>query len=340
MPAVMLLSVWMASAQNQRVRLSDTRLSLQQTFTQIKDQTGIGIAFNGRLLNSQQVVVFPSSEMTVDQILKKITEGSNFTYIYNGNMVSITKIQVEADTPKTVTARTDDGYKRGSQSDFNHHPLESRQEKASKQPEQPAAIYNIQQSETTHELYSNTRPVEEYAFNQSKLPRFALKTNLLYGLATLTPNLALEIGTGRRTSFEFSASYNPWNLSGSLENNRKLVHMILKPEFRWWTCERFNGHFFGLHAIYGRYNIGSVDVPLLFKKEYRYDGHAYGAGVSYGYHWAFAKRWGMEFNIGAGAMWMKYDRYDCAACNRDSRSFGKIYFGPTDGSISLVFLLK
>jgi hypothetical protein len=190
-------------------------------------------------------------------------------------------------------------------------------------------------------MESYHRPAEQYAKNQGRLPRFALKINLLYGIGTLTPNLMVEFGLGKRTSLEVGASYNPWRLKGSFESNQKLVHMIIKPEFRYWLCERFNGHFFGVHALYGRYNISEHQVPLLFDKQYRYDGHAVGVGISYGYNWAFHKRWGAEFTIGAGAMWMKYDRFDdCRVCAYNSAQYTKWYFGPTNAAISLVFLIK
>lgn len=189
-------------------------------------------------------------------------------------------------------------------------------------------------------MNSYARPADDLDHNDDRLPRFALKINVLYGLGTLTPNFAVEFGLGKRTSLEVGGSYHPWRLKGSIDNNRKLVHMIIKPEFRYWLCERFNGHFFGVHALYGRYNIGTHDVPLLFRREYRYNGHAVGAGVTYGYNWAFHKRWGLEFAVGAGFMWMKYDRYDCAACTEASEPFTKWYFGPTNAAISLVFLIK
>lgn len=94
--------------------------------------------------------------------------------------------------------------------------------------------------------------------------RFAIKTNLLYGGLARTPNLGVEIGISPRWTVELSGGYNPFNLKGSDEDNRKLVHWIAMPEFRYWTCQRFNGHFLGVHALYSNYNIGSHNLPLLF----------------------------------------------------------------------------
>ena len=79
--------------------------------------------------------------------------------------------------------------------------------------------------------------------------KVAVKTNLLYGAGTLTPNLGVEFGLGKRTTLDISGGYNPWNRQGTATDNKKWVHNIVQPEFRYWLCQRFNGHFFGVHGI-------------------------------------------------------------------------------------------
>ncbi|MEG2866016.1 MAG: DUF3575 domain-containing protein, partial [Mucinivorans sp.] len=114
----------------------------------------------------------------------------------------------------------------------------------------------------------------------------AVKTNLLYGAGAFTPNLGVEIGLGRRTTLDLSGGYNWFNLDGKRDNNKKLVHFMVQPEFRYFLCEKFNGHFFGVHALYSEYNIGGHNLPMLFgqgSKDFRHQGWAAGAGVSYGY---------------------------------------------------------
>lgn len=190
------------------------------------------------------------------------------------------------------------------------------------------------------EPLSYVEPINQYTSAQGAQPILGFKINLLYGLGTLTPNAALEIGISDKTSIELFGSYNPWNLNGSEESNKKLVHYIIRPEFRYWLCERYNGHFFGAHGIYARYNIGTYNIPPLFEKEYRYDGMAAGGGITYGYHWMLSKRWGLEAAVGVGALWMKYDKYNCANCETEFEPFEKLYFGPTNAAITLVFLIK
>ena len=82
----------------------------------------------------------------------------------------------------------------------------------------------------------------------------AAKTNLLYW-ATTTPNIGMEFGLGEQTTLELTGGYNPWTLDK--EQNKKLKHWLVMPEFRYWLCERFNGHFFGIHTGYTFYDLVS-----------------------------------------------------------------------------------
>jgi hypothetical protein len=168
----------------------------------------------------------------------------------------------------------------------------------------------------------------------------AVKTNLLHGAVTLTPNLAAEVALGRHLTLDLSVAYNPWNLKGSEEDNTKLVHLLVQPELRYWPCKRFNGHFFGLHLLAANYNIGGHAIPLLFEKAYRYEGTAAGAGISYGYHLPLTPAWGLEFTLGAGYVYLSHEKHDCPKCGESLGTFTKDYFGPTKAGLSLVYVLK
>ena len=102
--------------------------------------------------------------------------------------------------------------------------------------------------------------------------RFGVKTNALHWATAGTLNAGLEAGLGKRISLELTGDYNPWTLDR--DENRKLKFWSVMPEFRYWLCERFNGHFFGLHSGYGEYNISGVRIPFLKKsvKDHRYQG--------------------------------------------------------------------
>ena len=70
----------------------------------------------------------------------------------------------------------------------------------------------------------------------------AVKTNLLYD-ATLTPNLGVELGLGRKSTMQVLYSLNLWK--HPLNNDKMWKHWQLLGEYRWWPCSKFNGHFIG-----------------------------------------------------------------------------------------------
>lgn len=174
-----------------------------------------------------------------------------------------------------------------------------------------------------------------------KAQQVAVKTNLLYGVATLTPNLGVEIGLGERTTLDLVGSYNWFNLNGTVKNNKKLAHWMVQSEFRYYLCKRLNGHFFGVHGLFSHYNIADHELPLLFgagSKAFRYEGTAMGAGLSYGYRFAFSEHWGAEASIGLGYAYLSYDKYNCYKCSQKVESnANRHYFGPTKAALSLVY---
>lgn len=162
----------------------------------------------------------------------------------------------------------------------------------------------------------------------------ALKTNLLYWGST-TPNGGVEIGVGNHFTVELWGAYNAWKF----KNEMKLNLYLAQPELRYWPCQKFEGHFFGAHGHYGHFNIGQIPfIPSL--KDYVLRGELYGAGVSYGYHWAFGERWGIEATIGAGFAYMEYTKYHCDECAEPVGRFSRNYFGPTRVGLSIIYLIR
>lgn len=160
-----------------------------------------------------------------------------------------------------------------------------------------------------------------------------LKSNVLYDM-TSTMNLGLEIGLAPKWSLELPVNYNPWEFS----KNRKIKHWLVQPEVRYWLCERFNGHFFGLHGHVGGYNVGGVKIGSL--KDYRYEGNLYGGGVSYGYQWILSKRWSLEATVGIGYVYLDHSKYDCVKCGTKHGDFTKHYFGPTKVGLSFIYIIR
>ena len=157
--------------------------------------------------------------------------------------------------------------------------------------------------------------------------KYAVKTNLAYW-ATTTLNIGGEIALAPRMTLDMTANYNPFHFRG----NKKIMHWAVQPEWRYWTCRRFMGHFIGVHAHGGKYNGGL--------KKYRYDGWGVGGGFSYGYQWIIGKHWNLETELGIGYAYLKYDKYLRNRCGRFIDTGHRNYWGPTKLSISFMYLFK
>lgn len=169
----------------------------------------------------------------------------------------------------------------------------------------------------------------------------AVKSNLLSD-ALLNPNVGVEIGLAPRWTLDVTGQLNAWDLS----HDRRWKHWALQPEARYWFCDRFGGHFVGLHAHGGQFNIGGFDGRLnLFGTDARkladtrYQGWFVGVGVAYGYAWVLGRHWNLEGEIGLGYSYTRYDRFRCAGCGKKTET-GRShhYVGPTKAAINLVYL--
>ena len=167
----------------------------------------------------------------------------------------------------------------------------------------------------------------------------AVKTNLLYD-ATLTPNLGVEVGLGKRTTAQLFYGLNPWKFS----EGKSMRHWQLMGEARYWLCSKFNGHFFGIHVMGGQFNMAKLNARLYTinwpkdLKDNRYEGWNAGLGLTYGYQWILSRHWNFEGSVGVGYDYIKYKRYPCEECGTVTERGHKNYFGPTKLALSLMYV--
>lgn len=168
-----------------------------------------------------------------------------------------------------------------------------------------------------------------------------IKTNLVAD-GLLSPNLGVEVGLAPKWTLDLTGEFNGWTLS----HNRRWKHWLVMPEARYWLCDRFSGHFFGVEAHGGQYNIGGFDGKWnLFGtdarklKNTRYQGWFVGGGITYGYAWILGRHWNLEAEIGVGYSYTRYDRFRCAGCGKKIETDKPHhYVGPTKAAINLVYL--
>lgn len=354
---LLMLSIGYAAAQDKTalgrtVTFSGTHITLGKAMSEIEAQTSFVFIFNSDYLNTGTAVKFTQSRLTVSQALDQMFGDGIFRYVIRNRFIGIDPTGAMAQRANLVARARDNAPLTGdrySRTNPDNHTTESlhrdsvRYDEGAYVTERVETIIPAQKIERSYpDSYSAYKSASQHIGRlQKSLPHFAIKTNLLYGGALLTPNLAVEIGTAPRQTLELNGSYQWWGRKNDASDNHKqFTHWIVRPEYRWWTCERFNGHYFGAHALYSRYFVSGREIPLLFEKEYSYDGQAVGAGVTYGYHWAVSKTIGLEFNVGVGYVYMWGDRGTCRNCDWQMRSWKKHYLGPTRAGINLVFMIR
>ena len=169
---------------------------------------------------------------------------------------------------------------------------------------------------------------------------FAVKTNLIYD-ATATVNVGMEVGLAPRWTFDLSGNLNTW----SKNEYTKWKHWMVQPEARYWFCDRFSRHFIGAHLLTGAFNFGNIDNNISFLgtdfsvlSDYRYQGYAYGGGLAYGFAFVLSKHLNLELEVGAGYVYLDYEKFECADCGRKVGEGNHHYVGPTKAAINLVYL--
>ena len=178
-----------------------------------------------------------------------------------------------------------------------------------------------------------------FTLTSARAQNVALKTNLLYD-ATLTANAGIEVGLAPRWSFDLSGNYNAWPV-----DDHKWKHWLVQPEVRYWFCDRFAGHFMGLHLLGGQYNFGNIKNSLNFLgtdfselTDHRHQGWMAGAGLAYGYSWILGRHWNLELELGVGYVYTRYDVFECAGCGKKvEEDKPHHYVGPTKAAINLVY---
>lgn len=292
----------------------------KQTLTQVLDRfskaTGIHISFSPSLTDK----IFPSKSDTegdAGEVLTRILEGTGFVFkCFNDRHYYVVKAPIKRTVKKT-----------SEETPREKNPVDALSRLLPLKPLPVASVSTPPAKLPLLPLHVIRPPVS----TQKRNAIFAIKTNLLYDL-TASISWGIELGLGNRTSLEISGSYNPWTFSG----NRKMKHWLIQPEFRYWICSRFSGHFWGVHAHYAQYNWGNIS-PL---RNRRYEGRLLGGGISYGYRWIVGKQWGLEAEIGAGYAYLKYDKFRCEKCGDKLNSADKHYFGPTKMAINLIWMIK
>lgn len=190
--------------------------------------------------------------------------------------------------------------------------VEPVQQEVKSEPEQP------DQPMQTDELVSVSQTSSRYV---------AVKTNLAAWAGTIL-NLAADVQVSEHFSVELPVLWCPWYVS----SKHAVKTFTIQPEGRYWLARPGEGHFFGVHAHIGWFNVKwnrdryqDTSRPLL------------GAGISYGYLLPLGEHWAGEFTLGAGYANLKYNTYYNIGNGARIDTRTKNYWGITRVGISVVY---
>ena len=168
--------------------------------------------------------------------------------------------------------------------------------------------------------------------------QWSIKNNLLYD-AALTWNIGAEHRIAHHWTTAMNVGYSPYKLGTN--STKRWRHVMLMPELRYWFCDKFNGHFLGLHGMGGAYNTTGIDLPFSpfdDLADFRYKGHFYGGGISYGYQHILSRHWSLEATLGIGYAYVRYKKYPCEDCKPMADKGTENYFGPTRAALNLIYV--
>jgi len=154
---------------------------------------------------------------------------------------------------------------------------------------------------------------------------YSLSTNIPV-LGTTTLNAELSMTLDRKYSLHLPVYYNPFVFS----DNKKIQNFTLLPGVRRWALESYIGGFFAANAIGSKYHFTWKDS--------RYEGTAFGAGISAGYALMLSPRWNLEVEAGIGLVWADFSKYPCDKCARKTEDDSGWYAVPNKVGVSLVYL--
>lgn len=163
-----------------------------------------------------------------------------------------------------------------------------------------------------------------------------VKNNVLWD-AFGSLSLGAEVAVKPRATVELYGGFRPWKRTATSTHKS----WALQGQYRFWTCQKFNGFFWGPYVQAGEYNISNARMPFnLFKglRTSRYEGWLLGAGLGCGYDFALAKHWNAGADIGFGYTYLNYKKFDCGTCGNLREKSTYNYWGPSKASITVTYL--
>lgn len=312
------------------VRLPRGYMNVSEAIAIVERQTGFVFSYSGDSFDVNAKITFSDNVLTLRQLLDELITDEKTVCMVRHKYIIIYPKGTEGGFKEEKTCIPDMGA-----AVIAYELCDAPSVRNPERQEITAA--NEQANESLKPSFSSHTSPDFFPGNPSHLPVFAFKSNLLCAAGTLTPNLAVELGLGTRTSLVFSGAYRAWGKQVQPQPDKKHdVHWVIRPEFKYWLYERFDGHYLSGNVFHVQFNICGRNVPLAgFTKKYCYEGNASGVGVNWGYQLPLGDHWGVEFSAGLGVAYIYYERLETVNNRRV-----KWYKGPTHAAVNIVYRIN
>ena len=174
---------------------------------------------------------------------------------------------------------------------------------------------------------SEKRKKDKKTVSVSDRRYMALKTNIAYDAIGVL-NFDYEVQVHSRMTVDIPVMWSLWDA----KPDKALRIAAIQPELRWWMGqETGKGHFFGLHAHVGWYNLKWM-TAVIRTPDVRWQSR-----IELRYKLPLSEHWGAEFTVGFGYANMKYDTYYNIDNGAQIDTRIRHYWGPTKVGASLVY---
>lgn len=302
------------------ITIQENSITIKEILSRIEKETEYSVAYNRSKLKLDQTISVSLKNVRLDKALERIFKDTDYDYKIKGYHIIIVYNEKPKEEPvepeKKVIPPPDVLVVKHDFIKDIHIDT----------PQPIPAETNVTPVETPPRIVEDTGPY------------LMIKNNLLHeawGLSnsTLSLNLGAELKLSKRNTLDLLIGYAP----SSSGNSKKMGHLFIQPEIRYWFDRSFNKHFIGLHAHWASFDIGNISIPT--KLEDRYDGWLAGQGISYGYRWNISPRWALEGTLGLGYAYIQYKQYDYLSDSFKEKT-QKHYIGPTRAGITVSYTIK
>lgn len=164
----------------------------------------------------------------------------------------------------------------------------------------------------------------------------ALHNNILYDIGKAL-SLGTEVAVGKHSTLELYGSIRPWKETTNEINK----HWLAQLQYRYYTCQKYNGFYFGPYVHGGEFNVENATFPfgaLKCLNGARYEGWLAGAGIGVGYEFVITKHLNLGLEVGGGYTRIDYKQFDCGVCGNLSKEDHLDYWGISKLGANIIFL--